>query len=145
MKLLITALALLAAGSVQAASAPPALTPEQAQLVYSLAARPMGVVVGDKCEVRGAVWAYGARPGVRQALIDIQTMAVYGATTNAQGIYSISVPYHGKPIVLQERTADPVYAAQEVAADTRVIDGAVVCDHRLQQARSNPTTRKEAK
>ena len=101
-------------------------------IVHSLAERPLGVVIGDKCEIRGAVWAYGPRPGVRMALIDVQSMAVYGATTAASGVYSLSIPYHGKPVILQERIADQIYALQNISKDVQVLDGGVICDHRLQ-------------
>lgn len=129
MKILITALALLAAGSVQAAGAPAGLSPE-AELVRSLAARPIGVVVGDKCEVRGAVWERGPKAGMDMALINIKTGQTVFARTNEQGVYSASLPYNGVPQIYQERIASRLIVKKGVPV--RILDGGVVCDHRLQ-------------
>lgn len=139
MKFLFTALALLAAGSVQAADAPAGLSPE-AELVRSLAARPIGVVVGDTCEVRGAVWENGPKADVDMALINIRSGETAFTRTNAKGVYAISLPYNGVPQVYQERIASRLIV--EKGVPVRILDGGVVCDHRLQ---TRTAQHKEAK
>jgi len=135
MKLLLAFGLLILSGSGFAANR---LDPNQA-LVRSLAERPIGVVIGDKCEIRGAVWADGPRAGVKSALVNVQTGETFFVMTNAQGVYSASIPYAGKPMVFQERVvSDLIYPAN---TSVHIKDGGAVCDHRL----TNNQLNKEAK
>lgn len=118
---------------------------DELQLIYQLAAQPVGVVKGDRCEIRGAVWGYGPRAGVHQALFDIQTQEVFRARTNSAGIYSLSIPYRGTPRILAEQIDEPVLVAPQFGASAKVINGGVVCDHLLKFEFSQITQPKETR
>ncbi len=115
------------------------------ELIYRLAERPVAVVVGNTCKVRGAVWGNGPRPGVRQALVNVLTGETYRTKTGASGVYSLDIPYHGQPIVLQEQIDEPVHVIKEFAANAHVINGGAVCDHRLRTAIAQAPNSKETK
>ena len=115
------------------------------ELIYQLAVRPVGIVQGDRCEIRGAVWGYGPRPGVRVELVNVQTRERFIATTNAAGVFSLSTPYPGVPVVYAELLVEPVFVKNEMAKDLHVSEGGVVCDHRLTTASTKPLTKKETK
>lgn len=115
------------------------------ELVYRLAVRPVGVVVGKTCKIRGAVWGNGPRPGVKQALVNALTGETFRTKTGASGVYSLDIPYHGQPIVLQEQIDEPVHVIKEFAATAHVINGGVVCDHRLRTAVAQAPNSKENK
>ena len=121
---LLLALALVASGA-QAQSM-------EIITVKALAERPVGLVEGKTCHIRGAVWAYGPRAGVNVILIDVVSAEGYVAKTDANGVYRLDIPYD-KPAVLQERLVDAVYIPQERAAKLSIHEGGVVCDHRLSQ------------
>lgn len=119
---------------------------ETLELIYRLAERPVGVVVGDRCEIRGAIWANGPYPNARQSLVNVMTGETFHATTNAAGVYSLSIPYPGTPVVLAEQLVDQVYVLRQYADTAKVLNGGVVCDHRLRnQATSTPPQKKEKK
>ena len=115
------------------------------ELVYQLAVRPVAVVQGDKCEIRGAVWGYGPRAGVKVALFNVLTGEKFTVTTNAAGIYALSTPYPGVPVVYAEHMDDVVFVKKEMAENFKVAAGGVVCDHRLTTASTQPPTKKETK
>ena len=139
------ALSLIGFAAHAAPSANKGATADDENLVYSLAARPIGLVNGKTCEIRGAVWGYGPRAGVKHSLVDVVSGEVFRATTNAAGIYSLSIPYVGVPRVLQERLDEPVYVAREFGDKAEVINGGVVCDHRLRTEISQITQPKETR
>lgn len=125
---------------------PEQLDKETLSLIYKLAERPVGVVVGDRCEVRGAIWANGPYPNAKQSLINVQTGETFRATTNAMGVYSMSIPYPGTPVVLAERIDAEVFVRKEFAETAKVLNGGVVCDHRLKtEVAHNPKLNKETK
>lgn len=97
-------------------------------LIHSLAERPIGLVVDNRCEIRGAVWERGPVADVDVALINITTGDVVLAKTNARGVYATSVPYAGTPIVFQERIASDIVLRKGQTISIK--DGGVVCDHR---------------
>ena len=115
------------------------------ELIYRLAERPVAVVVGNICKVRGAVWGNGPRPGVKQALVNVLTGETFRTKTGASGVYSLDIPYHGQPIVLQEQIDEPVHVIKEFSATAHVINGGVVCDHRLRTAVAQAPNSKENK
>jgi len=118
---------------------PTVLTKEQAQLIYSLAERPLAVVEGNKCHVRGAVWQNGPVPGAKSALINVQSGEVIYVKTNENGVYSASVPYAGKPMVFQERVVSDLFVPRGM--ELHIQDGGVVCDHRLNLSQMNKETK----
>ena len=143
-------LAMLSFASAHANEGPEKQTKAKAsaqdlELIYQLAQRPVSFVKGDRCEIRGAVWGYGPRPGVKVALVNVQTREKFTATTNAAGVFSISTPYPGVPVVYAELVDEPVFVKKEMAKDFKVSEGGVVCDHRLTTASSRPLTNKETK
>lgn len=99
-------------------------------VIRSLAERPVGIVHGDTCFIRGAVWAGKPRAGVDIILIDVVSAQGYTATTGANGAYALEIPY-SHPVVYQERLLDEVRAPAEVMAALTVREGGVVCDDRL--------------
>ena len=105
-----------------------AMSKEESQLVYSLAKQPIGIVVGNTCEIRGAVWERGPLAHVDMGLINITTGDIVLAKTNAKGVYSASVPYNGTPQVFQERIASDIVVNK--GQSITIKDGGVVCDHR---------------
>lgn len=115
------------------------------ELIYQLAVRPVGIVQGDRCEIRGAVWGYGPRPGVKQALVNVITGETFRTTTGASGVYSLSIPYAGRPIVLREQIDEEVFVAKQFATTAEVINGGVVCDHRLKTQVAQAPNHKETK
>lgn len=115
-----------------AASNPPSI-------IYSLAERPIGLVQNDVCHIRGAVWANGPRGGVPVALIDVVSGETHEAVTDAKGVYALSIPY-SKPAVLQERIAAPIGVPERFRADVQILEGGVVCDHRLFQSPNSETS-----
>lgn len=100
------------ASEISVADAPP--------VVYQLAKQPVAVVDNGKCEVRGAVWASGPRPGVNISLTSADGQ-VYTTKTNAAGIYAVSLPYAGTTTAYEERITDPVYVRPELAEKARVL------------------------
>ena len=135
-----------ALGSEKPASTTKAFSNAQdLELIYRLAERPVSVVKGDRCEIRGAVWGYGPRPGVKVALVNVLTREKFTATTNAAGVFSFSTPYPGVPVVYAELLDEAVFVKKEMAKDFKVSEGGVVCDHRLTTASSEPLTKKETK
>ncbi len=98
------------------------------QVIYKLAQQPIGVVVGDQCEIRGAVWERGPLANVEMGLINISTGDIVLAKTNAKGVYSATVPYNGTPQVFQERIASDILVKN--GQSLTIKDGGVVCDHR---------------
>lgn len=143
--LVLCALLPLAASADNAKAATPSSSSNDLQLIYQLAERPVAVVVGNICKVRGAVWGNGPRPSVKQALVNVLTGETFRTKTGASGVYSIDIPYHGQPIVLQERIDEPVLVIKEFAATAHVINGGVVCDHRLRTAVAQAPNSKETK
>ena len=148
--LAVSLIALLSVATVQAneVSGDPGKSKQNAQdleLIYRLAERPIGIVKGDRCEIRGAVWGYGPRPGAKVAMVNVLTREKFTATTNAAGVFSISTPYPGVPVVYAEIMDEPVFVRNEMAKDFKVSEGGVVCDHRLTTASSKPSTYKETK
>lgn len=115
------------------------------ELIYQLAVRPVGIVQGDRCEIRGAVWGNGPRPGVKQALVNVITGETFRTKTGASGTYSLSIPYKGHPIVLAERVEEEVYVKQEFATTAKITNGGVVCDHRLKTQVAQAHNHKETK
>lgn len=115
------------------------------ELIYRLAERPVGIVLGDRCEIRGAVWGHGPRPGVKQALVNVITGETFRTMTAANGTYSLSIPYKGQPLVLAERVDEEVYIKQELASTAKIINGGVVCDHRLKTEVAHAPNHKETK
>ena len=99
-------------------------------LAESLANRPIGLVQDGVCHVRGAVWANGPRGNVPIALIDVVSGQAHEAVTDANGIYALSIPY-SEPTVLQERIVAPIAVRENHRADIQILEGGVVCDHRL--------------
>lgn len=97
-------------------------------LVHSLATRPIGVVVNNTCEIRGAVWERGGVANVQVGLINIHTGQVFMAKTNEAGVYAVSVPYNGKPQIFQERIASQILVSK--GQSISILDAGVVCDHR---------------
>ncbi|MCC7545603.1 MAG: hypothetical protein IT506_08945 [Aquabacterium sp.] len=73
------------------------------------------------------------------------TRETFTATTNAAGVFSISTPYPGVPVVYAELLDEAVFVKKEMAKDFKVFEGGVVCDHRLTTASSKPSTNKETK
>lgn len=146
---LLVMLAILSGASVQAKEPTPSITTKQSDqdlaLIYQLAVRPVSLVQGDRCEIRGAVWGYGPRPGVKVEIVNVLTRERFSAITNNAGVFSISTPYPGVPVVYAELLGEPVYVKKEMAKDFKVSEGGVVCDHRLTTASSKPTTNKEKK
>lgn len=147
-------LAALIASSAAIASDKPAgeinasINAQDLELIYRLAERPVGVVVADRCEIRGAVWAWGQGPyaGAKQSLVNVMTGETYRVTTNQMGVYSLSVPYPGTPIVFAERIDDEIYVLKEFEDTAKVLNGGVVCDHRLKtQVAQNHSANKETK
>lgn len=143
-------LAMLSFASAHASEAPDKQTKAKAsaqdlELIYQLAQRPVSFVNGDRCEIRGAVWGYGPRPGVKVALFNVLTGEKFVATTNNAGVFSFSTPYPGVPVVYAEALYEPVFVKKEMAKDFQVSQGGVVCDHRLTTASSKPSTNKETK
>ena len=55
------------------------------------------------------------------ALIDVMTSTVYHAKTGPFGTYALSIPYAGKPVVLQERMLGQVYADKAIAAVDAIV------------------------
>lgn len=102
------------------------------EIVRSLANRPVALVEGDVCHVRGAVWADGPQADIRVVLIDVVSMQAFAAATDQRGVYSLEIPYE-KPAVYQERLVDEVIVPEEQLARLRIHEGGVVCDHRLVQ------------
>ena len=143
-------LAMLSMASAVANEAPATATKaststQDLELIYQLAVRPVGIVQGDRCEIRGAVWGYGPRPGVKVALFNVLTGEKFEATTNKAGVFSFSTPYPGVPVVYAEVLNEPLHVNKEMAKDFKVSQGGVVCDHRLSSALSDPSTKKETK
>jgi hypothetical protein len=89
-------------------------------MAYQLARQPLALVDGNKCEIRGAVWAGGPRAGVNITLTS-STGQVFKVQTNKAGIYAIAVPFSGKAVSYQERIADLVSAPKELAAKVRIL------------------------
>lgn len=75
-------------------------------LAKVLAGQPIAWVQGNQCHVRGAVWMYGPLAGVPVELLD--GTRVWRATTDANGIYALSLPYSGRDFALIERPAQLV-------------------------------------
>lgn len=143
-------LAMLSMASTAAKEAPATASKssnsaQDLELIYQLAVRPVGIVQGDRCEIRGAVWGYGPRPGVKQALVNVITGETFRTTTGASGTYSLSIPYHGQPLVLAERVEEDVYVKREFASTAEIINGGVVCDHRLKTQVAQAPNHKETK
>ena len=142
---MLSALSPFAASADNTKTAAPSGASNDLELIYQLAERPLAVVVGNTCKIRGAVWGGGPRPGVKQSLVNVLTGETFRTKTGASGIYSLDIPYHGQPIVLQERIDEPVLVAKEFAATAHVINGGVVCDHRLRTAVAQAPNSKETK
>lgn len=143
-------LAMLSMASAVANEAPATATKtstsaQDLELIYQLAVRPVGIVQGDRCEIRGAVWGYGPRPDVKVALVNVQTGEKFEATTNKAGIFSLSTPYPGMPVIYAEHLGEQVFVKKEMAKNFKISQGGVVCDHRLTTASSKPSTKKETK
>lgn len=111
-----------------AASAAESLSLAQVQ---HLAAQPLALVNGNRCEVQGAVLA-GTRPraGVRLDLISASGQ-IFKARTNAEGVYRASLPFAGTTTAYRERIADPIRVPTELAHQARVIRPAFVCSQEL--------------
>lgn len=112
MRIHFLALALLLPLAAQASEKPQ-------PLAKVLAGQPIAWVEGNQCQVRGAVWMYGPRAGVAVELLD--GTRTWRATTDANGIYALSLPYSGRDFALIERPAQlvvhtrtptPVHAAK---------------------------------
>lgn len=115
------------------------------ELIYRLAERPIGIVKGDRCEIRGAVWGNGPRPGVKQSLVNVITGETFRTSTGNSGVYSLSIPYSGYPIVLREQIDEEIFVAKQFSSTAKVINGGVVCDHRLTTAALPTPNHKETK
>lgn len=102
---------------------------EEAKVVHSLAVQPLGVVIDNTCQIRGAVWERGPLAKVDIGLIDIQTGQITMTKTNEKGVYAVSVPYEGKPRLFQERIASELIVSD--GQKISIKDAGVVCDHRI--------------
>lgn len=122
MRMLVPFLAaalLLCIGAATASAAEVSVT-AASPLAYQLARQPLALVYGNKCEIRGAVWAGGPRAGVNITLTSASGQ-VFKALTNKAGIYAVAVPFSGKPASYQERIADQVTAPQELAGKVHIL------------------------
>lgn len=118
----------------------PAMAAEPAPalpLAYQLALKPLALVKGDACEVRGAVWAYGPRAGVAVELVSADGQVIK-ATTNGAGIYAASIPYAGTTLAFQERIADKVRVRADLAEKARVFSPPIVCSREQTAAFLSP-------
>lgn len=110
-----------------------ALLPAFAQanpLADELSSKPMALVDGKQCHVRGAVWAGGPRPGVRIALVGADGQE-FEATTGNAGIYALTVPFSGEPTVYAERVLDEVQVREEHFDQVRTVEPIVVCSQTI--------------
>jgi hypothetical protein len=128
MKPILCVLALLA-GSAQAAE----LSPRSDDLILALAKHPIGLVEVHTCHIRGAVWAYGPKPGVNVELIDANGK-IYSTQTNASGAYALALPY-SQPMVYRERVVDPIRVSPEFREQVNVKPSEVICDIERQNGR----------
>ena len=137
----IPLIALLSILSIMPAYAaePPAPTRVDLELARQLASQPFALVKADRCEIRGAVWAGGPRPGVNIELID--GTRVYRARTNEKGTYALSIPFDGRDIALLERVADPIFAPEAVADRARISKPTVLCSTALTKQILSPNKR----
>jgi hypothetical protein len=113
-------LALVSWSAASIAAEPPA------PLAYQLALKPLALVKGDACEVRGAVWAYGPRADVAVELVSADGQVIK-TTTNGAGIYAASIPYAGTTLAFQERIADEVRVRADLADKARGFSPSIVC------------------
>lgn len=125
---LIAMVCLAACSPLLAANAAPDQSPatDGFQMVYQLAVEPIAIVDGDRCEVRGAVWANGPRPFVNVELVAADG-TTHQARTNAVGTYSLSIAFAGTPTTYEERIADPIYMRTELADKARIYSPPIEC------------------
>src|SRR5690606_10890748 len=127
----LTAACLLAL-SASALAAEPSETP----LAYQLAATPLALVNGDRCEVRGAVWVGKAdgmpKPGVNINL-ELPDGSIVKAKTNESGIYTASIPYAGSTLEIREHIADPVSVPTALKDEARIHSPVMVCSQERTQ------------
>ena len=95
-------------------------------MAYQLAKQPLALVDGNKCQIRGAVWAGGPRAGVNITLTSANGQ-VFKAKTNAAGIYAASIPYAGSTLELKEAISDPVTVPTALKDKARIYSPVIVC------------------
>ena len=127
---------LLAAASAFAAEVDIVAPP----MAYQLAKQPLALVEGDKCEIRGAVWAGGPRAGVNITLTTANGQ-VFKSKTNAAGIYAASIPYAGSTLELKEAIADPVIVPTALKDIARIYSPVIVCSKERTTAFLNSVNR----
>lgn len=101
------------------------------ELIERLAMQPFAEVIGDRCEVRGAVWMNGPKADVNIELVNSAGQRFQGKT-GASGIYAISVPYEGTPLLFVERISDPIYVRNDAAKTAHIFQPTIACDHKSQ-------------